>query len=105
MATYDINLGEFHIASTARLRVTIKKNGVAWAGIDSVQFIFEQPRDGTQFTRNAVLENDASGIWYYDLTTSDILTEGYWRLTVTVTDGGTVLTYPYTIDFHVSDQP
>jgi uncharacterized protein YfaS (alpha-2-macroglobulin family) len=105
MATYDINLGEFHVASTERLRATIKKNGVPWVGLDSVEFIFEKPDQATQFTRNAVLENDASGIWYYDLTTTDIVTTGYWRLTVKVTDGGTVLRYPYSIDFHVNDQP
>lgn len=105
MATYDISLGEFNIASTERLRCTIKKNGSAWTGIDNVEFIFEKPDQATQFTRNAVLETPDAGVWYYDLTTTDIVTAGYWRLTVKVTDGAIILRYPYSIDFHVTDLP
>lgn len=105
MATYDIDLGQFGIGSTKRLRATIKKNGTAWVGLDSVQFIFEKPDRSTQFTRNAVLEEPDAGVWYYDLTTTDVLVSGYWTLNVIVVDGGTTLRYPYSIDFYVSDNP
>lgn len=105
MATKEISLGEFNLASVDRLRATIKKDGVAWTGIDSVQLIFEKPDRLTQFTRTMTVESDVSGIWYYDTLTTDLDTVGWWNITVKVTDGAVVKKYPYDIGLHVNDSP
>lgn len=103
--TSDVFLGVFSIASTYRLRFAITKDGVAWGGIDSVAVVFEDPADGTQTTRSATAEDVDAGIWFYDVTTTDLPTAGSWRVGVRVTDGTTYDRYPYKIVMLVTDQP
>jgi hypothetical protein len=109
MATQDIDLGEFHIGSMDRFRLTIKKDGIPWSGIDSVVLTFEKPGRSntatTQFTRNMQFEDVTGGIWYYDTTVDDLDVTGYWTLGVKITDGSVVKKYPYEISFHVTSQP
>lgn len=101
----DIKLEDKSLSGVHRFRFTIKKDGVAWTGIDSVLLIFEKPDRETQFTRNATLELDASGIWYYTTTEDDLDTLGYWTLSVKVTDGSVVIRYPYELAFKVAGEP
>jgi hypothetical protein len=105
-ATRAIDLGEFNVSSTDRLRATITKDGAPWAGIDSVALTLEKPDRSTVVGPVAMtLESDAAGIWYYDTTTTDLTTAGEWTAKVRVTDGSVVKTYPYEISFRVYDQP
>lgn len=102
MATEDIQLGKFSIASTDRLRFTLSKDGAAWTGVDSVSLTFRRP-DGTEIIRAATLESGA--VWYYDTLTTDLLVPGSWLLGVTVTDGALVKTFPHAISLAVFDRP
>lgn len=104
MATV-INLGEFNIANVDRLQATIHKDGVAWTGIDSVTLVFEKPDRSTQFSRSMTVSDDSTGVWYYDTTTTDFDTAGFWTVTLTVVDGSITKKYPYEIGFHVNDEP
>ena len=101
----DISLGRFAKNGVYRLRVTILKDGVAWAGIDSVSLILEKPDRETQATKPMTMENDAAGIWYYDTLTTDLDQAGYWTATAFVTDGLVTQKYPDEISFYVADQP
>ncbi len=98
----DVDLGTLATESTDRIRVTVKKDGVAWTGIDSVLFRFRKPDMETEFDRDATLESGA--VWYYDTTTTDITTEGEWSLSVKVTDGSVVKWYPGSIVFTAEDR-
>lgn len=103
--TKEIDLGQINVASVRRMKVTIKKDGVAWTGIDSVDLVFEDPDRETQFTRTMLLETPDAGVWYYDLTTTDILDTGRWTINVRVTDGAIVTRYAYEIGFDAMDNP
>lgn len=98
--TREIDLGKFALASVRRLRFTIKKDGAAWTSMSAVTLTFEKPDRSTTFDRSATLES--GNVWYYDLTTSDIDTLGYWTIGVMVTDGSTIK-YPYEIGFLAAD--
>lgn len=101
--TRDIDLGIFHIESVRRLRITFKKDGVAWSSMSAVTLTFENPDRTTQTSQGMTLES--SNVWYYDLTTTDITDDGYWTLGVTVTDSGSTIKYPYEIGFNARSQP
>lgn len=105
MAHRDIQLEDKSLNGVHRLRFTIKKDGVAWTGIDSVLLTFEKPDRETQFDRVGVLELDSGGLWYYDTVEADLDTVGYWTLSVQVTDGSIILKYPYEIAFKVGGEP
>lgn len=93
-----INIGEFRVGCTDRIRATIKKDGTAWSGIDSVTLTFNRP-DGTTFQRSMTLES--GNIWYYDTLTTDIDQEGVWTLDVRSVDVNLVKRYEYEIGFMV----
>lgn len=104
--TREINLGEFSIGSTDRFRATITKDGVAWdLSAGTVTLTFEKPDRSTQFTRAMVAEDASGGVFYYDSTTDEIDTVGWWTCQVRVTDGSVVKRYPYEIGFFVVDEP
>jgi hypothetical protein len=104
--TADINLGKFNVGSVDRLRFPLTKDGVPWnLSGGSVQLTFKKPDRVTVFTRAAVAENAAGGIFYYDTTTSDIDTPGWWTVSVQVTDGTVVKKYPYDIGFYAVAEP
>lgn len=104
MAT-NIDLGVFNLYAVRRLKFTIKKDGVAWAGIDSVALIFEKPDRTTQFTRAMTVFSDALGQWTYDTTVADLETVGNWTVTLQVTDAQIVDRYAYEIGFVVVGNP
>lgn len=99
----EVDLGRFSVESVDRIRITILKDGTAWTGIDSVDFVFEKPDRSTQFTRSAT--NEGSNVWYYDTTVTDFEETGDWTMNVRVTDGSIVKRYPYAIGFQVEDNP
>lgn len=99
----DINLGEFSVGATKRLRFTLTKDGVAWEGIASVTLSFEKPDRETTFNRAMVLES--ANIWYYDLLTTDLDTAGYWTLGVTVVAAAITEIYPDEIGLHANSRP
>jgi hypothetical protein len=97
MAT-DINLGDTRLGCTDRIRLTIKKDGVAWTGIDSVVLTFTKP-SGDTFQRNMVLES--ANIWYYDTTTTEIDEIGTWVIDAKATDAAVVKRYEHEIGLNV----
>jgi hypothetical protein len=101
----DVTIGPFNKGSVERLVVTLKKDGVAWAGIDSASLVLEKPDRETRVSKSMTLLDDATGKWYYQTTTTDLDTAGYWTATVEVTDGGVVKRYPHEIGFEVTDRP
>lgn len=105
MSTGAVDLGLLPVAGTKRLRATIKKDGAAWTGIDSVQLTLEGPDRSTQTAHAMVMETPDAGVWYYDTVAADINAEGYWTLTLQVTDGTVVLKYPHEIGFLAVGQP
>lgn len=106
MATTTLDLGRLSVGNVYRFRVTITKDGAAWnLSSGSVQIVFEKPDRSTTITQNMVAENAAGGIFYYDNAAAEIDTEGYWGLTIIVTDGTVVQRYPYEIGFHASSNP
>ncbi len=105
MASGDIHLGDFNVGSVDRLRFTITKDGEPWAGIDSAVLAFLSPDQSTAFSRTMTLEDDETGVWYYDTTTSEIDIPGDWHLGLRVTDGVIIKRYPGRITLRVHDQP
>ena len=103
--TVALDWGRTVEGSVDRLRATITKDGVAWAGIDSVLLTFEAPDRETVFTRSMLVENDSQGIWYYDTLTTDLTEVGYWTIGMKVTDGTIVKKYPYPISLYVGEEP
>jgi hypothetical protein len=101
----DTHLGEFGLGSVDRLRFPLTKDGVAWTAIDSVELVFEKPDRATQFSRAMTLETPDAGVWYYDTTTTDLDTVGFWTLNLRVTDGAVVKRFPGEISLEVRDQP
>lgn len=109
MATREIDLGKFVVTGSRRIRLTIKKDGVAWSGIDSVTLTFEKPDRSTQFTRSMVVFQDSQGIWDYDIVAADLPDEsaslGHWTVGVKVVDGTISMPYPHEVGFIVEDLP
>lgn len=105
MAHRDIQLEDKSLNGVYRFRFTIKKDDVAWNGIDSVTLIFKKPNRTTQIQRVASLEDDAAGIWNYTTVVSDLDTVGYWTVTIEVVDATLTLRYPYEIAFKVTGEP
>ncbi len=101
----DIQIGPFNAGSVERLVVTLKKDGVAWVGIDSATLVLEKPDRDTRVSKSMTLLDDATGKWYYQTTTTDLDTPGYWTATVEVVDGGVTKRYPHEIGFEVTDRP
>lgn len=108
--TREIDLGKVHVGSVERLRFTLKKKNsagtfVAWSGIDSVTITFENPDRTTQTDHVCILEDDTSGIWYYDTTTTDVTSVGYWTVGINIVDGGIDYKYPYEVSFEAVSHP
>ena len=99
----DVDLCDFAMESVDRVRVTVKKDGVAWTGADSVLFRFVAP-DTTETDASATNELPDEGVWYYDTTTSTFTQEGDWVLRVKVTDGSVVKWFPGDVRFTVRDR-
>ncbi len=104
-ARKSLTLTDKALDEVNRLRFTIRRDGVAWPDIDSAVLIFERPDRVTGFERAMVAENASTGIWYYDTVSGDWDEIGYWTLSVRVTDGATVISYPYEIGVRVRDNP
>lgn len=102
-STRDIVLENFQTGDTDKLRFTIRKNGVAWLDIDTVEVVFEKPDRVTQFSRDAVSEGD--NVWSYTTAEDDIDVAGWWTLSVIITDNTVRRKYPYEISFLVTDNP
>lgn len=89
----DIDLGTFATGSVDRIRITIKKDGVAWTGIDSVTLRLRDP-DGNESDLAMTLETPDAGVWYYDTLTTDIDESGDWTAGLKVVDGAITKWYP-----------
>jgi hypothetical protein len=106
MATKNITLETINIGSVRRHRVIIKKDGVVWnlaSGVVTIRY--EKPDRETQFDRTMIAEDATAGIFYYDTTTSEIDTTGWWTASIRVVDSTVTVWYPYVIGFRVNDQP
>lgn len=99
----DIDLGRVAVGSTYRIQLTFLKDGDAWVGIDSVEFRLVDPEGNASAALTGVLVTPDAGVWYYDVTTTDIDEAGDWLVRVTVTDGAVVSGYPGTITLTAKD--
>lgn len=104
-ARKSLTLTDKTLDEVNRLRFTVRRDGVAWANIDSAVLVFERPDRITGFERVMTAENATTGVWYYDTVPGDWDETGYWTLTVRVTQGATVITYPYEIGVRVRENP
>ena len=107
MATRDVDLGVIHAVSVKRIRITFKKDGEYWTGIDSASLTFEAPDRSTTFERSMTLDSDSIGRWYYDTVVTDFASAdaGYWTIKVKVVDGTITDYWPHEIGFELSVQP
>lgn len=105
MATKSIRLRDKAYNGVHRFRFIIKKDGVVWSGIESILATFEKPDRTTSFQRSLTVESAPTGIWYYDSVDGDLDEEGYWTMTVQITDDTVVIEYPYEIGFRVTNTP
>lgn len=102
--TGEIDLGVLSVRSVERLRFPLTKDGEPWVGVDSATIVLKDP-DGVQTTHAMSNETPDAGVWYYDLTITDVTTAGRWEANVRVTDGAVVKRYPYEIAFQANDEP
>jgi hypothetical protein len=74
-------------ASTYRMKLTARKDGVIWdLTAATITLILRSP-SGTVSTKSASILVAADGTAYYDLTISDVTTEGRWRRAWRVVQG------------------
>lgn len=103
-ATADIELEAVNVASVDRFQDTITKDGAAWdLTSGSVLATFHSPDGLSDFMRAMTPLTPASGVFYVDTLVTDILTLGWWRIALKVTDGTIVKHYPYRITFLAVD--
>jgi hypothetical protein len=102
----DIDLGKFNIGDTDRIEFTVTKDGVPWdLTAADVTLVFEKPDRATRFSRTMTVDAGAPSVAYYDTAVGDVLTAGWWTLTVKIVDGIVVKRYPYSIGFEAVDEP
>lgn len=102
-----LDQGKLHVESTYRIRHTLTKNGgQVWdlSGAE-VTIIFESPDRETQFERDMVLEDAATGIVYYDTTVDDILEDGGWTYNIRVVIGALDVRSTVEMGFQAVDYP
>ncbi len=105
MSCGDLELEEVNVGDVQRLRFTITKDSIVWNLIaGSVVLKFRRPT-GTTFSRSMTAESAVDGIFYYDTVTTDLDVAGTWLLSLVVTDGPIVKTYPHEISMEVVDMP
>lgn len=100
----DIDLGRVGVGSVDRLRFTIRKDGAAWTGIDSVTLTFTDPDGNRASPVSATLETPDAGVWYYDTLTTTVDEAGAWSIGLTVVDGSVTKIYPGAVGFTAEDR-
>jgi hypothetical protein len=105
MPSPELSFGTVNVENVDRLRMTIYKDDVPWdLTLGSVELTFSRKGVTETFTRTAVAEDAAEGIFYYDTTVTDLTEAGMWLIRVTATDGDIVKTYPYEISLRVVER-